>query len=155
MSSPLDGIRAQLDDVDRRLVQALSDRARLIQTVAELKRGGNAVPLRDVEREEGLLTRVVSLASETSLDATHVTRLYREILDHSLRLQQGLLGDVPDAVGRGTVAYQGRAGSYSHQAAERHFAARPGEFELQGLDTFRAILEAVRDGAADYAMLPI
>jgi chorismate mutase/prephenate dehydratase len=53
------------------------------------------------------------------------------------------------------VAYQGAEGSYSHLAAQRVYAGRPGGALLSGFETFRAAAASVRDGEADLALLPI
>jgi chorismate mutase/prephenate dehydratase len=54
-----------------------------------------------------------------------------------------------------TVVFQGAEGAFSHIAARRFFAPRPSTVTYRGLPTFRAMLEEVRSGSADYAMLPI
>lgn len=51
------------------------------------------------------------------------------------------------------VAYQGTDGAYSQIAAERHFAGR--QLVCRGHDSFRAMLESVAAGNADYGMQPI
>jgi chorismate mutase / prephenate dehydratase len=53
------------------------------------------------------------------------------------------------------VAYQGTDGAYSQIAAEQHFAARASELITRGYDSFAALLQAVVQGDADYAMQPI
>jgi chorismate mutase/prephenate dehydratase len=150
----LEGIRERLDAVDTRIVEALGERERLIGEVARFKQGGGTV-VRDRGREEDLLTRLVDRAAAAGADRHLVTRVFREVLDHSLRLQHEHLVDRAGAAGTIVVAYQGTEGSYSHMAARRHFAAYAGEAVLRGFDTFPDILEAVKDGAATYALLPI
>ncbi len=51
----------------------------------------------------------------------------------------------------GRIAFQGEPGAYSHQAC---FAARP-EMQPMPCATFEDAIAAVRDGAADIAMLPV
>ena len=51
----------------------------------------------------------------------------------------------------GAIAFQGALGAYSHEAANR---ARPGHAPLP-CATFEDVIEAVRTGAADLAMLPV
>jgi len=51
----------------------------------------------------------------------------------------------------GTIAFQGEPGAYSHQACRD---ARPG-MEVLPCRTFEDVIEAVRKGDADLAMLPI
>ncbi|MGP1358116.1 prephenate dehydratase [Roseicyclus sp.] len=49
------------------------------------------------------------------------------------------------------IAFQGEPGAYSHQACH---AARPG-LEALPCPTFEAVIDAVREGRADQAMLPV
>ena len=51
----------------------------------------------------------------------------------------------------GRIAFQGELGAYSHEAARR---SRP-HLEPLACRTFEAVIEAVRDGQADLAMLPV
>ena len=137
---------------------ALAERQKLISSVARHK-ARSAAKVRDMVREEEILDRLVRRARESGLDGYFVTRLFNEIMDHSLRYQQEVLTDEenPERAGERVlvIAYQGTDGAYSHLAASRHFSARDRECIFQGYDTFKEILEAVRDGAADYAVLPI
>jgi chorismate mutase/prephenate dehydratase len=151
----LQGLRNQLDTIDRRIVAALGDRDRLVSEIGKLKleRQGN---LRDLQREEDLLTRLVAVAREAGLDGHYVTRLFREILDHSVRTQEEAFAASANPVPQTPmVVYLGEEGSYSHQAAARHFETYGGPVSLQGGASFEELLLAVRDGAADFALLPI
>lgn len=133
----------------------LAERQDLVAQVAAIKAGGDDV-FRDPSREQAILTRLVGEGKKHGLDPFFVTRLFREIIEHSVRVQQVTL-----ATGEGAdqaelvVAYQGTEGAYSHLAAQRHFSARPEEVRFVGYDSFKGILEAVRDGEAHYAVLPI
>jgi prephenate dehydratase len=49
------------------------------------------------------------------------------------------------------IAFQGEPGAYSHQACRE---ARP-EMEALPCRTFEDVIEAVRDGEAELAMLPV
>jgi len=53
------------------------------------------------------------------------------------------------------VAFQGSIGAYSSIAARAFFEARGEVISLVGLDTFRSTMDSVRDGDADFGMLPI
>ena len=53
------------------------------------------------------------------------------------------------------VGYQGTEGAYSQLAAKHHFAGSKQAIRCVGYHSFREMLEAVRAGAADYAVLPI
>src|SRR6266480_1549602 len=130
MSDPLESLRNRIDELDRRLIEALA------------------------ERERDLLSRVSALAGAQGLDSYFVESLYRRILEHSVRFQAAR----QDNEGRGAglvVAYQGVEGSYSHTAARSHFAATQGEVQFHGYRSFAAALEAVVCGEAEVAFLPI
>ncbi len=149
-------LREQLDQIDRRIVEALAARDDVVRRIGELKLAGGE--LRDPDREQSLLTRLAELAREHGLDGYYVTRLFREILEHSIRSQTHRLVEAANPQHRQpqiTVGYQGIEGSYSEQAARRHFAHRDAELALRGFDSFAEMLEAARDGEIDYAMLPI
>ncbi len=157
--SGLAGAREALDAVDRRIVDALAERVALVRGVADHKLASEAAePVRDAAREEDLLTRVAELGRAAGVDQALVARLYREILDHSVRVQEGALTGVgaADVEGqRARVVYEGAPGAFSHMAAAQHFAGREDSVRLDGLDHLRALGEAVSDGDADYAVLPI
>jgi len=150
----LNSIRERLSAADAALVEALAARQRLVLEVAEVK-APEAKALRDVSREQDVLTRVAELGRESGLDPFHVTRLFREILGHSLRTQESLLSskDAGGAVLR--VGYQGSEGAYSHLAGLRHFGSRPSEVLYRGYDNFESLLEGVDTGEIDRAVLPL
>ncbi|MBI5863495.1 MAG: 3-deoxy-7-phosphoheptulonate synthase [Planctomycetes bacterium] len=151
-------MRSRLDAVDARLLDDLAQRQQLVGEIAAIKLAGDAA-VRDLAREEALLTQLVERGRQLGLDPHHVTRLYREILEHSLRAQHERLVDRDNPQRRAQrailVAYQGTEGAYSYLAAQRHFGPRGGDVAYRGYDSFAEMLEAVRDAAADYAMLPI
>ncbi len=158
MSDDLGKLRKLLDELDGRIVDALAARQQTIQRIGAVK-AEEADGVRDVPREEELLARLAERGRAAGLDGYYVTRLFREILDHSVRIQQEQLVDRGDPARPSerlvTVAYQGAEGAYSHLAGTRHFAARQVDVRFRGYDSFQLILDAVRDGQADYAMLPV
>jgi chorismate mutase/prephenate dehydratase len=96
----------------------------------------------------------VERAREAGLDGFLVTRLFREILGHSLRSQESALGTAQAAPGATIrVGYQGIEGAYSHSAARRHFGPRDGEASYRGYDSFETMLDAVESEELDFAVL--
>ena len=157
MAEHLEQVRKQLDDVDREIVRALAERFRLVAEVADVKAGA-APRLRDRRREEEILGRVAASARTAGIDESFLVRVYREIMDHSLRRQQAILEDEasPDSSAEIlVVGYQGTEGAYSHVAATRHFGALGGDIVYRGYDTFEEIGDAVQDGDIDRGMLPV
>jgi chorismate mutase/prephenate dehydratase len=155
----LDDLRAQLDQVDQQILRALRERDQLVMEVARRKSQKGHGRVRDSVREEAMLARLAQEGQTAGLDGFYVTRVFRELIDHSVRLQQEYLAREHDpqraASGELVVSYQGVDGAYSHMAALRHFGTRGGDVVFRGYPTFRAMMEAVRDGHARYGVLPI
>lgn len=154
----LPALRRALNRIDARLIETLAERQGVVGQVGALKTSGTR-QLRDVPREEDLLTRLVALGGQQGLDSHFVTRIFQEILEHSVRRQQEQLldRDNPDraAAPALVVTYLGAEGSYSHQAAARHFAGRDGQVVLRGGPSFTALVEGVRRADCDFTVLPI
>lgn len=154
-SQDLAALRKSLDDIDAVLVSALGERARLARQIARVKAEGDG-PVRDTDRETALLQHRSSYGERLGLDPAFVRRIFREILDDSVRRQHDALqtGEA-DGEQELRVAFQGTEGAYGHQAAQQHFAVvrRPVGFKSYG--SFKEMLEAVIEGHADRAMLPI
>ena len=148
-------LRKSLDDIDGVLVSALGERARLARQIAEVKADADG-PVRDADRETALLQHRATFGERVGLDPAFVRRIFREILDDSVRRQQDALQNRDaDASQEIIVAFQGTEGAYGHQAAVQHFAVAQRPVAFKAYATFKQMLEAVIEGHADRAMLPI
>jgi chorismate mutase / prephenate dehydratase len=145
-------LRDRIEAVDRKIIALVAERLKIVEDVVAAKLTA-ASPFRDREREDLLLQRLRKLAIDAGLDPHQVERLYRVVMDMSVAHQEATVRNRSDAPLR--IAYQGVEGSFSHLAAQRRYAGRPGGALLSGHDTFRAAAEAVTSGAADLALLPI
>ncbi len=151
----LAALRKSLDDIDQVLVSALGERARLARQIARVKAEGDG-PVRDTDREAALLQHRSALGERLGLDPAFVRRLFREILDDSVRRQQDALQtSAAEQEQEMKVAFQGTEGAYGHQAAVQHFAVSRRPIVFKAYSSFREMLEAVVDGHTDRAMLPI
>ena len=148
----LSSLRDRIESVDRQIIALLAERLKIVEEVAAAKLA-SAAPFRDKEREELLLQRLRAQATAAGLDAHQVERMYRVVMDMSVAHQEATVRSREDAPLR--ITYQGVEGSYSHLAAQRRYAGRTGGALLAGHDTFRGAAQAVLDGAADLALLPI
>jgi chorismate mutase/prephenate dehydratase len=154
-SQDLAALRKSLDDIDQVLVSALGERARLARQIAKVKAEGDG-PVRDGDRETALLQHRSALGERLGLDPAFVRRIFREILDDSVRRQQDALHTSgAEAQQEIIVAFQGTEGAYGHQAALQHFAVAQRPVAFKAYPTFKGMLEAVLEGHADRAMLPI
>ena len=88
----LNNIRAQLDLVDRQLVDVLAQRRALINEVIEFKRArGMAVV--DRAREDAMLDRIGTMAGEKGLDPRIARQVLRAVIDAFTLMEVEELGD--------------------------------------------------------------
>jgi chorismate mutase/prephenate dehydratase len=153
-SEELAQLRKRLDDIDAVIVSALAERAHLSREIAALKATGGE-PVRDVDRETALLQHRSSYGERLGLDPVFVRRLFREIIDDSLRRQHEALQTPSQTRSELRVAYHGSEGAYGHQAACQHFGVSRRPVALKGYSTLRQMLEAVLEGKAERGVLPL
>ncbi len=92
--SDLAAIRQQIDDVDRRMVGLLAERARLVAGVVRYKRAHH-MGVVDRGREDEMLARIAGLAKEEGLDPRVAQQVLRTIIDGFTLLEVEELG--PDS----------------------------------------------------------
>ena len=147
-------LRRALDDIDKVILNALGERARLTEDITAVK-SQDGHPLRDGEREAALLAHRATYGERLGLDPSVVRRIYHEILEDSVRRQRDWLrspaADSPPL----SVAYQGTEGAYGHEAAIRHFGVERRPVTFKAYRSFRETAEAVQHGDAMRAVLPI
>jgi chorismate mutase/prephenate dehydratase len=151
----LEALRQELDELDDQFVQLVERRQQAVKRVASVKARTN-LPLRDGLREARQTARLAELARKRGLDELFIVKLFRDLVDYSVRTQETQLGAGRDETGRPlTVVFQGTEGAFSHIAGRKFFGPRGAAVTYRGNTTFRGMLEEVRAGAADYAVLPI
>src|SRR5690606_26802076 len=142
MAEPtLEQLRAQIDGLDDQLQTLMNQRATLAQKVAEVKQAtdGDAVFYRP-EREAQVLRRVKE-RNTGPLDGETVARLFREIMSACLALEQ-----------RMKVAFLGPEGTFTHQAALKHFGHAVEAVSLGAIDE---VFREVESGAVQYGVVPV
>ncbi len=86
MRGDLDGLRAEIDDLDREIVAMLNRRARLGLDAGKMKtRDGR--PIADAERETEVLARVAT-ANHGPLPQDALLALYRQLIETIKRLEE-------------------------------------------------------------------
>jgi chorismate mutase/prephenate dehydratase len=105
MRDPLRSIRDRIDALDRRLVKLLSARARLAQRIGRLKEGAAYRP----EREAQVLRSILA-ENRGPLPEGALARLFTEIMSACRALEDSM-----------TAAYLGPQGTFSQEAAVKHF----------------------------------
>lgn len=150
----IDKIRSQIDKVDSEILRLLAERKSHALHMARAK-GEFDRPSRDQIREEDLIADRIAAASQHDLDSELIVKLWRTIVNDSVRIQQEALGRGSEANGSTTVAIQGIEGSYSHIASEQFFGAKGVEATYVRAKAFSDAIEEVKSGKADVAVLPI
>lgn len=158
----LQELRAQIDEIDSQIVKLYQERMDLCGKVGEYKiESGKKVF--DKQREKEKLASVTEQVSN-SFYKKGLTELFEQLMSMSRKLQyqlltkKGALGRLPfigvdslDVKGS-RIVFQGTEGAYSQAAMEKYFGNQINSFHVQ---TFRDAMEAIEEGTADFAVLPI
>lgn len=158
----LEEIRKKIDLIDSQLIELFEERMELCEKVAQYKIEVGKKVL-DEEREKAKLEAVQAMVQNPS-NAHAIDDLFSQIMANSRKMQYRLLEETTqtlrepyeaiDAIDKKncTVVYQGVPGAYSYIAMKRFFGKEVKNFAVA---TWRDAMEAVKEGKADYAVLPI
>ncbi len=164
--SVLEEYRRQIDEIDARLTELFLERMEVTGKVGEYKKA-EGIPVLDNHRERQVIASKIERVS-TPAEKSDIAALYRSIMAISRRQQRRLvregaedlgyarwlkaLDDQRPPVGLPRVVYQGEPGAYSEEAAVGFFGE---DVAAQGLPWFGDVFQALAEGQADYAVLPI
>lgn len=76
----LETIRRDIDKIDNEIIGLLARRAKLVETVAEIKKDRSQV--RDEKRIGEVISRVRAQAEKTGIDPDFAEELYRAIIEY-------------------------------------------------------------------------
>lgn len=158
----LQELRKEIDRIDKEMVRLFEERMDICKNVAEYKiETGKKVF--DRQREEEKIQAVQALTGN-EINRIGAGELFGQIMSVSRKLQYKLLAEhgilekpsfqPVDTLDKenATVVFQGMEGSYSYAAMKEYFGADVKNFHVK---TFRNAMEAIAEGKADYAVLPI
>lgn len=159
MSEQLDlnEIRKDITKLDKELLILFAKRRALTLNVAKSK-VQQIRPIRDQQREQELLIRLIKQGKELDLDAHYVTSIFQTIIEDSVLNQQAYLQTLANPniqTPTVSVAFLGDKGSYSYLASHRYFSRRAEKIIESGCQNFIDILQQVESGQVDYGMLPV
>ncbi len=140
--SELIGLREEIDRLDTEILTLISKRASCAMRVAEVKMKADpagAVFYRP-EREAQVLSRVMQ-RNAGPLGNEDMARLFREIMSACLALEKPL-----------EVAYLGPEGTFTQQAAKKHFGQWVVTKPMPAIDE---VFREVEAGAVQYGVVPI
>jgi len=153
----LNKIREKITKLDNSLLELFAQRRALTLNVAKSK-AHLIRPVRDQQREQELLIRLITQGKKLGLDAHYVTSIFQSIIEDSVLNQQAYLQTLanPDIqVPTVSVAFLGDKGSYSYLASHRYFSRRAETIIESGCHSFSEIMQQVEAGHVDYGVLPI
>ncbi len=155
-------LRDEIDKIDRQMVELFEKRMEICGEVAEYKINTGKKVL-DRERELSKLQVLGDLA-HSDFNRHGVTELFQQVMAMSRKLQYQLLEQngvkgrldftCVDEIDKKDVrvVYQGLEGAYAHQAALEYFGDDVNCFHVE---RWRDAMEAIKEGSADYAVLPL
>ncbi|WP_020395886.1 prephenate dehydratase [Thiolinea disciformis] len=137
----LKALRDRIDALDDQVLALLNERARCAEEVAQAKlaEDPNAVFYRP-EREAQILLRMQE-NNRGPLRNEQIARLYREIISACLALEESM-----------RVAYLGPAGTFTQEAAYKHFGSGIGTLPVESIAQVFREVEAER---VRYGVVPI
>ena len=155
-------LRDEIDRIDREMVELFEKRMDVCAQVAEYKISVGKKVF-DKERERAKIQTLTGMA-RNDFDRHGIQELFSQVMSMSRKLQYQLLAqkgaagrlpfiEVDDIQREGIrVVYQGVEGAYSHAAMRQYFGDGVNAFHVP---KWRDAMEAIAEGAADYAVLPI
>ncbi|MDO4878862.1 MAG: prephenate dehydratase [Neisseria sp.] len=129
--------RNAIDRIDREILELLNERAGHARAIGSLK--GTGAVYRP-EREAQVLRRIKQL-NRGPLSDEGVARLFREVMSECLAVERPL-----------TIAYLGPEGTFTQQAAIKHFGHAAATAACVTVDECMRLAES---GQADYAVVPV
>lgn len=155
-------IREEIDDIDSQIIELYEKRMGLTTEVAEYKISTGKQVL-DKQREKEKLDKAEAQVKDGK-NRYGVRELFEQIMSMSRKRQYQLL--VSQGLGEkiefelvdklpfenAKIVYQGVEGAYSQLAMQAYFGKNADNFHV---DTWRDAMEAIKNGQADYAVLPI
>ena len=158
----LEELREQLDVIDNKIVELYESRMMICEKVGDYKID-TGKKVFDKQREKEKLGKVTRRVKDEFMKKG-LTELFEQLMAQSRKLQyqmltqKGALGRLPfigvDKLdwSESRIVFQGTEGAYSQAAMHMYFKKDVNSFHVQ---TFRDAMEAIEEGSADFAVLPI
>lgn len=158
----LEELRQSLDAIDDQIVELYKERMALCEQAGDFKiEAGRKVF--DKKREKEKLAKITGNIDDEFF-RMGLTELFEQLMAQSRKMQyqmltkRGALGRLPfigvDKLDweNSRIVFQGTDGAYSQAAMHAYFGKDVNSFHVQ---TFRDAMEAIEEGSADFAVLPI
>ena len=155
-------LRDRIDEIDHEIARLYEARMGVCREVGEYKIA-NGSKVFDRQREKEKISTVKTMV-HGEFNKKGIGELFEQLMAMSRKLQyqllteKGALGKLPFIAveeldwKNSRIVFQGTEGSYSQEAMFRYFGKEINSFHVQ---KFRDAMEAIEEGSADFAVLPI
>lgn len=142
MDDKLARLRAQIDQLDNKLIELISARAKCASEVGTYKRQNNQDDCQFYrpEREAAILRKVAEL-NPGPLPNEEMARLIREIMSACLAIEA-----------QQSIAFLGPPGTFTEEAALKHFGH---SVKTSAMNSIGEVFREVESGAAHFGVVPI
>ena len=149
--------REQIDEVDQSIVKLFEKRMKVAKEIGDYKRENN-VAILDSDREQKVVDNVIGIVDEDLRG--EVTLLMRTIMSLARGYQRSFMfqnelemlpAPVPRKSENVKCVFQGQRGAWSEQATEKLFP----DANIVSAAQFEDVFRMVKDGEADYGVVPI
>lgn len=141
MTKTLDELRLEIDALDKQIQSLIGERAELVCAVAEVKKSSKDKGSFYRPEREAQVLRAIIKRNDNLLKDKDVAHIFREIMSACLALEQGI-----------NVAYLGPEGTFTQEAALKHFGHAVSTLDCDSIDD---IFHQVEKGNANYGVVPI
>lgn len=155
-------LRDEIDVIDQKMVELYQQRMAIAQEVAAYKIE-NGKKVFDREREISKLNKLTA-QGDTEFNRHGIRELFEQIMSISRKRQYQLMTEhgiyeKPDFTEvekldykKARIVFQGTEGAYTQLALKEYFGEDANSYHVE---TWRDAMEAIENGEADYAVLPI
>ena len=134
-------LRVEIDALDKNIQSLIGNRAELASAVAEVKKASDDQSVFYRPEREAQVLRAIIDRNDSSLKDKDMAHIFREIMSACLALEQPL-----------NVAYLGPEGTFTQEAALKHFGHAVSTLDCGSIDE---IFHQVEKGNAHYGVVPI
>lgn len=133
-------IRKRIDEFDRKIIELLNDRTRLVMEIGKMKMASGQEAYAP-ERENEIYRKIEELAAKGPLPADSLKVIYREVMSASLALEK-----------KPKIAYLGPEATFTHLASLSKFGE---SVDYVPLVSINEVFREVEQRRADYGVIPI